>query len=65
MLNENVRDLSEQINKDETVEKVNDKDEAAQEKVVTSAEETSETKAAEVVAQEQETETSDNDKKNV
>jgi len=65
LLNENVRDLTEEINKDETVEKVNDKDEAAQEKVVTSAEETSETKAAEVVTEELETETPDHDKKNV
>ena len=67
LLNENVGDTTAKMNKDETAEKVNDKDESAQEKAGTSAEETSESenKAAEVVTQAEETETSDHDKKNV
>lgn len=67
LLNENVRDIPEKINKDETAndEKAYDKDESAQKKVVKSAEETSQTEAAEDVAQGEETETSDHDKKNV
>jgi len=65
LLNENLGELTEKITKDETGEKVEDKEESEPEKVTKTAEETSEAEAANVVAQEEETETSDHDKKNV
>ena len=55
LLNENIGDTTAHY-KDKTAEKVNDKEESAQVKEI---------KAAEVVTQVDETETSDHDKKNV